>query len=43
MPEENPTPPTPSNPSNHQVQTVVMENGNPYPTGAFTTSVESED
>ena len=43
MPEENAAPPTPSNPSDHQVQTVIMENGNPYPTGVFTTSVESED
>ena len=43
MPEENPAPNPPSSPSNHEVQTVVMENGNPYPTGDFTTSVETED
>lgn len=42
MPEENPAP-SPPTPPNHQVQTVVVENGNPYPTGAFTTSVEPED
>jgi|TARA_R100000406_G_scaffold4859_1_gene3357 hypothetical protein len=43
MPEENPTPSPPADSSNHQVQTVVMENGNPWPTGAFTTGIEPEN
>jgi len=43
MPEENPAPSPPSDPSNHEVQIVVMENGNPYPTGAFTTGIEPEN
>jgi hypothetical protein len=43
MSEENSPPAPPSDPSNHQPQTVVMENGNPWPTGAFTTGVEPEN
>jgi len=43
MPEENSPPIHPSDSSSHQPQTVVMENGNPWPTGAFTTGVEPEN
>lgn len=43
MPEENSIPSPPGDSSNDQPQTVVMENGNPWPTGAFTTGVEPEN
>lgn len=42
MPEENPVP-QPSDTSNHQVQTVYLESGNPFPTGDFTTGIEPEN